>query len=110
MARNPMTEKVRGHLRKMIKEGKIPPVSECECSVCGTSRKKNPNVRMEYHHEDYSKPNEVIAVCGKCHTAIHIANGTKFQKQSEVANTRWSNPESRERISRDNQGRFKKGS
>lgn len=39
-----------------------------ECSLCGVQ-----DVRIEGHHEDYSKPLEVIWCCRKCHVGIHRA-------------------------------------
>jgi len=36
------------------------------CSLCGKNEDK-----IQGHHEDYSKPLEVIWVCVKCHRAIH---------------------------------------
>jgi hypothetical protein len=37
------------------------------CSVCG----KEPEVRMEAHHEDYSKPFDVEWLCSICHGKRH---------------------------------------
>ena len=42
------------------------------CSVCGTT------VRIEAHHEDYTKPLEVIYFCKKHHNEHHFGvNGSK---------------------------------
>ncbi len=37
-----------------------------ECSVC-----KSSDYRIEAHHNDYSKPLEVVWLCQKCHMALH---------------------------------------
>jgi hypothetical protein len=35
------------------------------CSLCDSTEK------LEYHHEDYSKPLEVVELCHKCHMRLH---------------------------------------
>lgn len=40
-----------------------------QCIKCG---KTSLECRLEYHHEDYSKPLNVIALCRKCHIKLHI--------------------------------------
>ena len=37
-----------------------------KCSVCGTT-----DGRMDYHNEDYSRPLQTVAICMKCHMALH---------------------------------------
>lgn len=44
----------------------IPPAKECGCSVCGTTEG-----RIDYHNEDYSHPLRTVAICYKCHLALH---------------------------------------
>lgn len=36
------------------------------CSRCGVKDK-----RLVRHHPDYSKPQDILTVCDKCHRAIH---------------------------------------
>jgi len=50
-------------LRKAVKKGKIKKPNECE--------KCKDNGKLQGHHEDYTKPLEVIWLCKKCHNKIH---------------------------------------
>lgn len=63
-ARNP--EKYRAHylVRSAIKSGKLSKVSSTLCEDCGVQA-------QVYHHEDYSKPLEVNALCQICHMKRH---------------------------------------
>lgn len=47
-----------------IELGLIPKAAKC--SVCGTSEG-----RIDYHCEDYARPLQIIAICEKCHFALH---------------------------------------
>lgn len=51
-----------GKVSWAVASGKLYPQP---CSVCGTCN--NPQA----HHEDYSKPLEVIWLCSKCHVKLH---------------------------------------
>lgn len=57
-------EKVSARLQvnKAVASGAMPKASECECLECGEKA-------AEYHHEDYSKPLDVVPLCTKCHGA-----------------------------------------
>ena len=57
---------VRSYLNVYIKRGKI---IKQPCVVCG-------NVNSEAHHEDYSKPLEVIWYCREHHLNHHLSRGT----------------------------------
>lgn len=48
-------------MHRAVKEGIL--VRSCECQECGKIGK------TEGHHEDYSKPLEVIWLCRKCHAS-----------------------------------------
>jgi hypothetical protein len=56
-------EKARYLLNKAVKEGRI--IKPSTCSDCSKS-----GVIIDGHHEDYSKPLEVIWLCKKCHAKI----------------------------------------
>lgn len=57
--------KVKAHyiLDQALKSGKI--IKPDICEICGASN------NLEAHHSDYSKPEDVIWVCRKCHLYIH---------------------------------------
>jgi len=58
---------VRRKIRTNIDNGNIEKKSHCEkCNHDGSI------FRIEKHHEDYSKPLEVIFLCAKCHKIRHI--------------------------------------
>lgn len=62
--RNP--EKRRAHVEvlKAKRSGRL--VAPENCQACGC---KHP--RIEAHHEDYSKPLDVMWLCSKCHAQLH---------------------------------------
>lgn len=51
----------RSYVNVYIKRGKI---SKQSCSVCG-------NIKAEAHHEDYSKPLDIIWLCRLHHLELH---------------------------------------
>lgn len=65
--RNPEKVKASEKLRKEIREGKIQRPTKCQ--KCG--EKYNGNSVINGHHEDYSKPLEVIWLCNACHKKLH---------------------------------------
>jgi len=58
-------EKVAAHLlvAKAIREGVI--VKNDYCELCGS------NYKVSAHHEDYSKPLDIIWLCDTCHKKVH---------------------------------------
>ena len=38
-----------------------------KCSVCGTVESR----RFDYHNDDYGHPLRTVAICWKCHSALH---------------------------------------
>lgn len=57
-------------LNNVIRDGKIKKPNECE--LCHKKIPQNAcRGSLHAHHEDYSKPLDVIWVCPKCHKKIH---------------------------------------
>ena len=61
---NPEKIKVMDKVYYLVKKGLIN--RPLECSICGRK------ARIYAHHEDYTKPFEIIWVCGSCHKNIHL--------------------------------------
>lgn len=57
---NPIKRKASSIANRAIRSGLIERKKSCE--ECGAK-----NVRLEKHHEDYSKPLEFLFLCCKCH-------------------------------------------
>lgn len=69
--------------------GLIPPPKKC--SICGTAEG-----RIDYHNEDYGHPLRTVAICSKCHLALHNRNrspgwAANWQKRIEAYGdgTKW---------------------
>jgi len=60
--RHPDRQAARRQLQRAIRAGRI---SRGPCAVCGTT------VDIHGHHEDYSKPLDVIWLCGRHHREYH---------------------------------------
>lgn len=56
--------KAHKELWKAIRKGKFKN-SSTSCKICGSIR------FLQYHHEDYRKPLEVIVLCNSCHRKLH---------------------------------------
>ena len=61
--RNPMRQKAVSRVSWAIESGNIVKPSACCC--CGENRP------LQGHHDDYSKPLEVIWLCSPCHNHFH---------------------------------------
>ena len=63
--RYPEKESARNKLKRAVRLGRIlrPEI----CSICNTTPK-----RIEGHHEDYSKPFDVVWLCSPCHRKLHL--------------------------------------
>lgn len=61
---DPVKRQARIKLGNAIRDGKI--VRPPHCEVCGT-----PEDKIHGHHDDYTKPLDVIWVCTSCHALIH---------------------------------------
>lgn len=68
---NPTKRWCHRKLNDAIKGGHV--IKDTSCQDCGTSSK-----RLEGHHEDYSKPLEVVWLCKTCHEHRH--HGTELKQ------------------------------
>lgn len=59
-------ERARSKVNQAIKEGLL--INPHKCSICDKSG------YIEAHHEDYTKPLDVIWLCKNCHENIHHLN------------------------------------
>lgn len=65
-----MEKAAHSKLEKAIKRGEVTKPDACE--RCGkTYRFKDGRTAIQGHHEDYTKPLEVIWLCQKCHFEEH---------------------------------------
>jgi hypothetical protein len=67
--RNPDKYKAYQKVRYRIRTGELPKPSSCICLDCGIQAE-------DYHHEDYSKPLDVIPLCKPCHRLRHETKET----------------------------------
>lgn len=58
---NPVKQRARWYLRTYIKRGKV---KRLPCKHCG-------DLKSEAHHNDYSKPLDVVFLCRGCHVMTH---------------------------------------
>jgi hypothetical protein len=72
---NPEKYAAHNAVNNAIKRGDLPQVSTCDCVDCDVPA-------VEYHHEDYSKPLEVVALCKKCHAKRHHPSTNELTNHS----------------------------
>lgn len=60
---DPLKRAARTAVSNAVRDGKL--LRSPECQVCGVT------TNTHGHHEDYSKPLEVLWVCNACHALIH---------------------------------------
>ncbi|KKK96955.1 hypothetical protein LCGC14_2657580 [marine sediment metagenome] len=63
--RNPSYIKANSAVKSAIRANRLPRPNTLNCRDC-------PAQANQYHHPDYSKPFEVVALCKNCHIKIHI--------------------------------------
>jgi hypothetical protein len=67
----PEKPRAREAVRSALRKGQI--VRPSRCQHC------NQECKPQAHHEDYSKPLDVVWLCVSCHTQIHRAAETRNQ-------------------------------
>ena len=72
---NPEKYAAHNAVKIAVKRGDLPRVSTCDCVDCGIQA-------AEYHHEDYNKPLEVVALCKKCHVKRHHPSTNELTNHS----------------------------
>ena len=60
----------RVELGNATRQGKI--TKSGKCSVCGSAEE------IQGHHEDYSKPLDVVWLCRDCHAKAHAVHGNEL--------------------------------
>lgn len=70
---NPEKTKAHDKVTDEIRAGRLKPASSFQCAFCDSQA-------AHYHHNDYSKPLEILPVCYQHHSDIH-----KAQAQSASA-------------------------
>lgn len=64
-ANNPRKTTARDAVNNAVKSGGLPGLNTLNCACC-------PAQAEQYHHPDYSKPLDVIPLCIRCHTGVHV--------------------------------------
>ena len=81
----PAQEHAHQVLRSAIRSGRM--VRPDECSIC------HKKCKPQGHHEDYSKPLDVIWLCRSCHTLVHRDYFNKYAKLLNEVKKKESNDE-----------------
>jgi hypothetical protein len=71
MEEDDLRKKARYMIGSAISSFQIPRAEFCTCAHCGRNKYNTPHLHMHYHHEDYTKPLEVIPLCVSCHAKVH---------------------------------------
>lgn len=72
---NPKKRAAHLAVKNAVRQGGLSRVSTCDCVDCGIQA-------AEYHHEDYNKPLEVVALCKKCHVKRHHPSTNELTNHS----------------------------
>lgn len=65
-AADPRRAHCHREVKKAIREGRLERPDDC--SVCGPT-----DYQIDAHHEDYDKPLEIMWLCRRCHTRLHLS-------------------------------------
>ena len=68
-SQKPEIIKIYSVIQEAVRKGKM---KREKCESCGG------NKFLRFHHEDYSKPLEVICLCGSCHARLHSSDPETF--------------------------------
>lgn len=69
--KDPIKQGARSAVKRAVKRGDLIPSESCQ--ACGKSQLRSDGVRaIQAHHEDYTKPLDVIWLCVKCHQIAHL--------------------------------------
>ncbi len=58
-------------IQKATRQGKMKRAKDVQCEKCG-------KMADHRHHEDYSKPLDVVYLCRKCHVDLHVEKRGHF--------------------------------
>lgn len=75
--RNPLARRAQILLNRAVQSGKI-----AKNTVCGRCRRQYPSSKIDAHHQDYTKPYEVLWLCRSCHKTHHL----ELKKLPGIAN------------------------
>jgi ribosomal protein S27AE len=64
LATDGLRDRVRLETRRAVRAGKI--AKPAECSECGEA------LKLYAHHDDYTRPLEIVWLCGPCHGQRHV--------------------------------------
>lgn len=73
----PEQSAARDALNHAVRDGRV--IKDDECERCGA------DWRLDAHHEDYSKPLEVVWLCKECHGARHREINEERRQQRRAA-------------------------
>ncbi len=73
------TEKKVAHnlVNNRVRSGEV--VKPSHCQLCGSKQQ-----RIEGHHQDYSRPLDVLWVCRVCHVGIHVGGKERAMGEHSV--------------------------
>ena len=85
---NPEKVKAYSIVNEAVRTGKL--INPRRCSICNVEKED-----VEAHHEDYSKPLDVIWLCTACHSKIHkqkrVENGFRYKPKKQYVRKGYNN-------------------